>query len=188
MGYVGESIKRVEDPRFIQGRGKYVANLQLPGMAYAAIKRSPHAHAKIKGINADAAKNLDGVIAVYTGKDMVEGILVSGPCGALPCGWTPPNTKIPTHHPLASDKVNHVGDGVAVVVAESPYIAYDALDLIEVDYEPLPAVVDAKAATQEGAPQLHSDVPNNISLTWSLGDKEATEKALADADHVVELD
>lgn len=188
MGYVGESIKRVEDPRFIQGRGKYVANLQLPGMAYAAIKRSPHAHAKIKSINVDAARAIDGVIAVYTGREMVEGTRVSGPCGALPCGWNPPNTKVPTHHPLAVDKVNHVGDGVAVVVAESPYIAYDALDLIEVDYEPLPAVVDAKAATEPGAPLIYDEIANNVSYTWSLGDKEATAKALAEADHVVELD
>jgi carbon-monoxide dehydrogenase large subunit len=188
MGYVGESIKRVEDPRFIQGRGKYVANLQLPGMAYVAIKRSPHAHAKIKSINTDAAKALEGVIDVFTGKDLVEGTDLSGPCGALPCGWNPPDTKVPTHHPLATDKVNHVGDGVTVVVAESSYIAHDALDLIEVDYEPLPAVVDAKAAAQPGAPQLHEDVPNNTSLTWGLGDKEATEKALAESDHVVELD
>jgi len=188
MGYVGESIKRVEDPRFIQGRGKYVANLELPGMAYIAIKRSPHAHAKIKSINTDAAKNAEGVIAVFTGKDLVEGIHVSGPCGALPCGWTPPGTLVPTHHPLATDKVNHVGDGVAVVVAESAYIAHDALDLVEVDYEPLPAVVDGKAAAQEGAPLIHDDVPNNTSLTWGLGDKEAAEKALAGSDHVVELD
>jgi aerobic carbon-monoxide dehydrogenase large subunit len=188
MGYVGESVKRVEDPRFIQGRGKYVANLELPGMAYAAIKRSPHAHAKINGINIDAAKDLEGVIAVYTGQDLVDGITASGPCGAIPCGYVPPNTKVPTHHALAIDNVRHAGDGVAVVVAESAYIAYDALDLIEVDYGPLPAVVDAKAAAQEGAPQVHEDIPNNISYTWSIGDKESSDMAFAQADHVVELD
>lgn len=188
MAYVGESVKRVEDPRFIQGQGKYVANLQLPGMAYAAIKRSPYAHAKIKRIDAEAGRNLEGVVAVYTGPDLVEGIQFSGPCGALPCGFVPPDTRVPTHHALAVDKVNHVGDGVAVVVAESPYIAYDALDLIDVDYEPLPAVVNAKAAAQEGAPQLYDEIANNISFHWTLGDKEATEKAFSEADHVVELD
>lgn len=188
MGYVGESVKRVEDPRFIQGQGKYVANLQLPGMAYAAIKRSPYAHAKIKRIDVEAARKMEGVIAVYTGQDLVDGIKFSGPCGAIPCGFVPPDTKVPTHHALAVDKVNHVGDGVAVVVAESPYIAYDALDLIDVDYDPLPAVVNAKDAAQEGAPQMYDEIANNTSFHWTLGDKEATDKALSEADHVVELD
>lgn len=188
MTYVGKSVKRVEDPRFIQGQGKYVANLQLPGMAYAAILHSPHARARIKSIDAEAAKNLEGVIAVYTGRDLVEGIKFSGPCGAIPCGFTPPDTKVPTHHPLAVDVVNHVGDGVAVVVAESAYIANDAVDLIVVDYEPLPAVVNAKAAAQEGAPQLYDEISNNTSFHWTLGDKDATDKAFAEADHVIELD
>ena len=188
MKYVGESIKRVEDPRFIQGQGKYVANLQLPGMAYAAIKRSPYAHAKIKRIDLEAARQLPGVIAAYTGTDLVKGIHFSAPCGAIPCVYVPPNTKVPVHHPLAIDNVNYAGDGVAVVVAESAAIAYDALDLIEVDYEPLPVVVDAKAAAQNGAPQLYEEIANNTSYVWSLGDRQATEKAIAAADHVIELD
>ncbi|MEJ2599414.1 MAG: molybdopterin-dependent oxidoreductase, partial [Anaerolineales bacterium] len=188
MGYVGQSVKRVEDPRFIQGQGKYVANLKLPGMVYAAIKRSPYARARIKGIDLEAAKKLEGVVAVYTGSDLVEGTTFSGPCGAIPCGYVPPDTKIPTHHALAVDKVNHVGDGVAVVVAENASTAYDALDLIEVDYEPLPAVVNAKAAAQEDAPLLYDEIPNNTSYYWCLGDKEATDKAFSAADHVVELD
>jgi carbon-monoxide dehydrogenase large subunit len=188
MGYVGESVKRVEDPRFIQGQGKYVANITLPGMAYAAIKRSPYARAKIKNIHTEAARKLEGVVAVYTGQDLIEGTKFSGPCGAMPCGWNPPNTKVPTHYPLAVDIVNHVGDGVAVVVADSEYIANDALDLIDVEYEPLPAVVNAKAAAQDDAPQLYDEIPNNTSFYWTLGDKEATEKAFSEADHVVELD
>jgi carbon-monoxide dehydrogenase large subunit len=188
MGYVGESVKRVEDPRFIQGQGKFVANLKLPGMVYAAIKRSPYAHARIKSIDLEAARNLQGVVAVYTGRDLMEGTTFSSPCGAMPCGWVPPNTNVPTHHPLAVDKVNYVGDGVAVVVAESASTAYDALDLIEVDYEPLPAVVNAKAAAQEGAPLIHDEISNNASYYWCLGDKEATDKAFSTADHVVELD
>ncbi len=181
--YVGASIKRREDPRFIQGQGRYVANLQLPNMAYLAIKRSPYGHARIKNINIDQAKELDGVIAVYTGQDLIDGGV-----GAMPCGWNVPDIKVPTRYPLTVDKVRHVGDGVAAVVAESPYIANDALDLIEVEYEPLPAVVDARATTEEGAPLVHDDVPNNISYTWALGDKEACDKAFAEADHVVELD
>jgi carbon-monoxide dehydrogenase large subunit len=185
--YVGTSVKRVEDPRFIQGQGKYVANLGLPGMVHVAVKRSPHAHAKIRGIKADAARAVDGVIAVFTGQDLAD----SG-VGSLPCGWVPTGTpeppKTPAHPPVAVDTVRHVGDGVAVVVAESPYIAYDALDLIEVDYEPLEAVVDAKATTDDGAPLVHDDAPNNTSFEWGLGDKEAAQKALDEADQVIELD
>jgi carbon-monoxide dehydrogenase large subunit len=181
--YVGKSMKRVEDPRFIQGRGKYVANLHMPGMVHVAVKRSPYAHAKINNINTDDAKALPGVVAVYTGQELVD-----GGAGSLPCGFTPPGIKLPPHYPLAIDKVRHVGDGVAVVVAESAYVANDALDLIDVDYDPLPAVVDAKATMDEGAAQVHEEVPNNCSFHWPLGDTEAVDKAFAEADHVVELD
>jgi carbon-monoxide dehydrogenase large subunit len=181
--YVGQSIKRREDPRFIQGKGKYVGNLQLPNMAHVAILRSPHGHAKIGRINTEQAKALPGVIAVYTGQDLIDGGV-----GKLPCGWNVPDIKVPPRWPLAVDKVLHVGDGVVAVVAETPYIAYDALDLIEVDYEPLPAVVDGRAATAPGAPQLHEEIPNNVSYTWSLGNKEACEQAFATAERVVELE
>jgi len=188
MKFVGESVKRVEDPRFIQGQGKYVANLQLPEMAYAAIKRSPYARAVIKRLDLEAAKQLDGVVAVFSGQELVDGTHVSGACGAMPCGFVPPETKIPTHHPLEHDFVNHLGVGVAVVVAESPYIAQDALDLIEVEYEPLQAVTNAKEAAQPGAPVLYDEIANNISYHWALGDKDATEKAFKEADHIVDLD
>jgi len=181
--YVGTSVKRVEDPRFIQGKGRYVANIQLPNMAYLAIKRSPHAHARIKSINTAKAEALDGVIAVYTGQDLIDGGV-----GKMPCGWLVPDIKVPDRWPLTVDKVRHVGDGVAAVVAEDPYTAQDALDLIEVEYEPLPAVVDARKATEDGAPLVHDDIPNNISYTWALGDKEACDKAFAEADVVVELE
>ncbi len=180
--YVGTSIKRVEDPRFIQGRGKYVANLQLPNMVHVAILRSPHAHAKIKRINVEAAKALPGVVGVFTGED-----LQASGVGGLPCGFNPPGIKTPPHPVLAVGKVRHVGDGVVAVAAESAYIAYDALGLIEVDYEPLPAVIGAKAAT-ESSTLVHDDLPNNHSYTWPLGDKEACDKAFAAADHVVELE
>lgn len=181
--YVGKSMKRVEDPRFIQGKGKYIANLTLPNMAHLAIKRSPYGHAKILSIHTEAAKNLPGVIAVYTGQDLIDGGV-----GKLPCGWNVPDIKVPTRWPLTVDKVRHVGDGVAAVVAENAYIAHDALDLIEVEYEPLPAVIDAKKTTEPGAPLVHDDLPNNISYTWALGNKDETLQALAEADHVVELE
>jgi carbon-monoxide dehydrogenase large subunit len=181
--YVGASIKRREDPRFIQGKGNYVGNISLPGMAHVAIKRSPYGHARIKKINTKKAAALPGVIAVFTGQDLIDGGV-----GKLPCGWNVPDIKVPTRWPLSVDKVRHVGDGVAVVVAETPYIAHDALNLIEVDYQPLPAVVDAKKTTEKGAPLVHDDVPGNVSYTWAIGDKEAMEKAFAEAEHVVELD
>jgi len=181
--YLGKSIKRVEDPRFIQGRGKYVANLKIPGMLHAAIKRSPYAHATINSVDTSAAEALEGVVAVYTGQQLVDAGL-----GSLPCGFNPPDILAPPHMPLAADRARHVGDGVAVVVAEDPYIAYDALDLIEVDYTPLDAVVDAKGAADDGAPLVHDDVPNNTSFVWPLGDLDANEAVFAGADHVVELD
>ncbi|MBF0276676.1 MAG: xanthine dehydrogenase family protein molybdopterin-binding subunit [SAR324 cluster bacterium] len=180
--YIGKVVKRVEDPRFIQGKGRYIANLNLPGMSYAAIKRSPHAHANIKSINVEKARNMEGVIAVMTGKDLAESGL-----GTLPCGFTPPDIKLPPYPALAIDKIRYMGHGVAVVVAESRYLAQDALDLIEVNYEVLDAVVDAKKAREEGAPQVHEETPNNTSFYWPIGDKEAVEKAISEADHVVDL-
>jgi len=180
---VGASIKRKEDPRFIQGKGGYVANVSLPNMTYLAIKRSPYAHARIKSINTAKAKKLAGVVEVFVAKDLIDGGV-----GKLPCGWNVPDIKVPDRWPLTPDKVRHVGDGVAAVVAESPYIAADALDLIEVDYEPLPAVTDAKKCTEPGAPLVHDQCPGNLSYTWGIGDKAATEQGLKDAEHVVELE
>ncbi|MBA3531816.1 MAG: molybdopterin-dependent oxidoreductase [Ardenticatenales bacterium] len=181
--YMGESIKRREDPRFIQGKGKYVANLHIPNMAHVAILRSPYAHARIRSINTDAAKALDGVIAVYTGQELIDGGV-----GKLPCGWNVPDIKVPDRWPLMVDRVRHVGDSVVAVVAESPYIAYDALELIEVDYEPLPVVIDARKTTEPGVPLVHDEIPDNISYAWALGNKDETEQAFASAEHVVELE
>src|SRR5574342_1025948 len=178
--YVGASIKRREDPRFIQGQGKYVTNINLPNMAHLAIKRSPYAHARIKSIDTSKAAALPGVIAVFTGQDLIDGGV-----GKLPCGWVVPDCKVPTRWPLMVDKVRHVGDGVACVVAENRYIAEDAVNLLDVDYEPLPAAVDARKTTESGAPHIHEDIPDNISYTWALGNKEAMEKGFAEAEHVV---
>ena len=183
--FVGTSVKRKEDPRFIQGKGKYVANVQLPNEAAVSIKRSPHAHAKIVRIDSTAAAALPGVIAVFTGQDFIDGGV-----GKLPCGWLVPGTKVPTRWPVmpVGSKVCHVGDSVAVVVAENRYIAEDAVELIDVTYEPLPAVMDAKKAMQPGTPAIHDDIPDNVSYTWALGEKAIAEKAIAEAAHVIELD
>ena len=181
--YVGESVKRVEDPRFIQGKGSYVANVQRPGMAYVAVLRSPHAHAAIQSIDTSAAKALDGVIDVFVGQDFIDGGV-----GKMPCGWVVPDCKVPDRWPVVPDRVRHVGDSVAVVVAECPYVAEDALELIAVDYDPLPASLGAKATTEAGRPQLHDDIPDNVSYVWALGDQEAMQEAFAQAAHEVELD
>jgi aerobic carbon-monoxide dehydrogenase large subunit len=180
MGVVGTSIKRREDPRLITGEAKYIDDLQLPGLTYAAILRSPYAHARIKSINTEAAKAMPGVLAVFTGQDFAD-------LNPMPCAWQAGGVKnnVNTPRVLEIDKVTFTGAGIAVVIAEDRYIAEDALELIDVDYEPLDTVVDARKATEPGAPQLHENAPNNIALEWSCGDAAAVDKALAEADIVV---
>src|SRR5256714_5013588 len=172
----GSSIKRREDPRLITGKGVYVDDVKLPATTYASFVRSPHAHARIKAIDSSAARKLPGVVAVYTGKELSAGGVKS-----LPVGWLLPNIKLPPHLPLAVDRARYMGDAVAVVIAESPYVARDAADLVEVEYEPLPAVADPAKAVQRGAPAVHDDAPDNVCFRWQLGDKAATDKAFAGA-------
>jgi carbon-monoxide dehydrogenase large subunit len=178
----GTAVKRKEDPRLITGEAKYLDDVQLTGMVYAAILRSPYAHAKIKSINTDKATKAPGVVAVFTGKDFSD-------LPALPCAWQAEAGRIKnnvnTPRVLEIDRVTHTGAGVAVVIADDRYAAEDALGLIEVDYQPLPVVVDAEKATQPGAPQLHENAPNNICMDWKNGDKEGTEAALASSEVVV---
>lgn len=179
---IGAALKRKEDPRLITGEAKYLDDIRLPGMLFAAILRSPYAHAKIKSIRTDKAAKLPGVVAVFTGEDFKD-------LPPLPCAWQADagriQNNINTPRVLEIDRVTHAGMGVAVVVAEDRYTAEDALNLIEVEYEPLPVVVDAEKATQPGAPQIHANAPNNICFDWSCGNKEATEKALSESDVVV---
>jgi carbon-monoxide dehydrogenase large subunit len=182
--YIGASIRRVEDRRFITGRGRYTDDIVLPGMLYAWIVRSPHAHARIRAIRTEKARQHPGVVAVFTGKDMLDNGV-----GSLPTGWQiGPDMKEPPHYALAVDKVRYMGDGVAVVIAETKAAARDAAELVEVDYEELPAVVDAAEALKEGAPLLHEDAPGNLCYVWELGDREATDRALASAYHVTKLE
>jgi carbon-monoxide dehydrogenase large subunit len=179
----GSSIKRREDPALITGEGKYTDDLVLPGMAHAAIVRSPHAHARIKGIDTSRADALPGVVAVFTGQDVEQ----SGVPGKIPTAWIHPDMKMPEHPILAQEVVRYVGDGVAVVVAEDRYTARDAVDLVEVVYEPLPAVTDPAKAVEEGAPQLFEEAPRNIAFEWELGDRETTDQAFTTAAHRVEV-
>ena len=177
---VGQALKRREDPKLITGHGNFLDDIKLPGMLHAAVLRSPYAHAKINKIDTSKATVLPGVIAIFTGEDMLD-------INPLPCAWQAGRVKnnVNTPRALAVGKVLHAGDGVALVVAENRYIADDALNLIEVDYEPLPVVVDAEQATKEGAPQLHENAPNNIVMEWECGDKDSTDQAIASAEVVV---
>ena len=176
----GSGIRRREDPRLITGGSVYTDDVTLPGMVHAAILRSPHAHARIAGIDTAAAAAAPGVIAVYTGAD-VDGVLAP-----IPCAWLPPESdvKAVAHPAIAKDIVRYQGDAVAVVVADTRYQAEDALELINVSYEPLPAVVNPAAAMDPGAPQLHDDAPNNQAFHWVAtgGDPDA---AFAAADVIV---
>src|SRR5579859_2044164 len=133
----GQALRRREDPRFITGTGRFVDDIPHSGTAYVSILRSPYGHARIARIDTEAARAAPGVRAVFTGQDMQRDNV-----GAVPCGWTLPDMKIPNHPPIATDKVRFQGDCVAAIVADSPGAAEDALELIEVDYEQLPAVVD----------------------------------------------
>ena len=157
---VGAKVKRREDPSLMRGLGVYVDDVKLDDMLHAAILRSPHAHARIKNIETAAARTLAGVVAVFTGADLKDQI------GTIPTTADNPTLRIPKHHVLAVDKVCYVGEGVAVVVAENRYIARDALDLIEVDYEPLPVVINAERALTVGSPVIHSEWPDNLAFSW----------------------
>ncbi len=175
----GSAIKRREDPRLMTGKAKYTGDMQLPGMTHMAVVRSPYAHARVLSVDTTAARDTPGVIAVFTGQDVDMNV---------PCAWLVPNSdlKTPAHPVLAKDKVRYAGDGVAIVIAEDRYIAQDAADMIRVEYEPLPVVVNPEEATQDGAAQLFDDVPNNVGFHWvaSSGD-EGVDKAFVEAEVVV---
>jgi len=183
---IGAAVKRREDPRFITGHGQYTDDIKLPGMVHMAILRSPYAHARIKSIDTSKAKALPGVRAVYTGSD-----LAAAKVGGLPCGWLITDVngqpmKEPPYPALAQGKVRHVGERVAVVIADSAAQARDAAELVEVDYQPLPAV--ASAAKARKAPALHEIAPDNTCYVWALGDKNAVDAAFAKAAHVTKLE
>ena len=181
---IGQSVSRFEDPRLLKGGGRYVGDMALPGMAFGHVLRSPHAHARIRSIDTIKAKAAPGVLAVLTGADWQA----SG-WGDLP---VPGGLKLrnggvfkPPYPALAKDKVRWVGDYVAFVVAETTHQALDAAELIEIDYEPLPAIASTAEATAKGAPRVWDDCAENIGFVQLFGDKAATDAAFAKADHVV---
>ena len=184
---IGQPLRRREDQRFLTGAGQYTDDVVMHGQTYAAFLRSPHAHARIKSINIDAAKAAPGVVRIFTGADLAEAKV-----GGLPCGWLIHSKdgspmKEPPHPVLAQGKVRHVGDQVAMVVAETLMQAKDACELIEVDYEELPAVIDiSKADGHAGA--VHDEVANNVCYDWGHGNKDAVDAAFKTAAHVSTLD
>jgi carbon-monoxide dehydrogenase large subunit len=180
QGYVGRSLKRVEDPRLVQGIATYVDDMTLPGMLHAAFLRSPHAHAKINAIRTDAAARSEGIVGVFTGADL------NAKCGTIPCAAPMPDQKMVKQTPLAGERVYFVGHPVAVVVAKDRTAARDALDLIDVDYEPVPAVTDPEKALRPGAALAHPELGTNLSFTWSVATANVDIDALfKKADRVV---
>lgn len=186
---IGQSVRRKEDPRLLTGAGKYVDDINLDGQAYAVVIYSPYAHAKILSVDTSEAEAADGVLAIYTGKDWDPEKYPSLPVvSAVQESRDGSKIRTPARPCLVSDKVMYVGDSVAMVVAESWEQARDAAELVMVDYDPLPAITDARKAVQDGALQLWADIPNNICLDFEKGDEAATDAAFAAADHVVSLE
>nr|MBA3450036.1 xanthine dehydrogenase family protein molybdopterin-binding subunit [Chloroflexia bacterium] len=175
---VGQPIRRREDPKLMTGGGTFLDDIRLPGMSYAAILRSPVAHAKIRSIDTAKARAMPGVIGVFTGEDLAD-------VNPLPCAWQAAgvDNNVATPRLLALGEVRQVGEPIAVVVAESVYQANDVLEAIDVDFDELQAVVDSREAVKPGAPQLHENAPNNIVMHWTCGaDADSVDQALADAD------
>ena len=185
---IGAPVRRKEDFRFITGQGQYTDDVVRPGETRAVFVRSPHAHARIKKIDVAAAKAMPGVVDVLTGAQ-----LAGDKIGNLICGWMIHSKdgspmKMAPHPALAATTVNHVGDAVAVVIADTLGQAKDAAEKVVVDYEVLPAVVDPAKAQAKGAPQIHADIANNTIYQWHLGDQKAVEAAFKAAKHVTKLD
>lgn len=178
--YVGGGVLRKEDPALVTGRATWTDNIKLPGMLHFALVRSPMAHARINRIDVSAAREQPGVVAVFTAED-----LQNEWAAPIPCGWqVTEDLRVPEHWPLTKDKVRYLGDPVAVVVAEDRYAAKDALEFVEVDYEPLPVVTDMEEALKEGAPLVHDDLGTNECYTWPLQNGDIDE-AFSKADVVV---
>ena len=185
---IGAAVRRKEDARFLTGNGRYTDDINRPGQLYAHFVRSPLAHATIGNVDTAAAEAAPGVVAVLTGKQLAaDGI------AGLPCGWLihskdgSPMIE-PPHPALAADKVRYVGDAVAIVIAQSRTQAKEAAQLVDVDYDVLPAAASVAAAAAEGAPQVHDEAPGNLCYDWEIGDREATEAAFSAAHHIAKLD
>ena len=178
---LGSAVERREDPALITGEAKYTDDIQRPNMTHMAVVRSQYGHATIEGVDTSAAEELDGVLAVYTGED------VDVP-GMIPTGWQLPSLQNPDRPMLATDRVRHVGEAVAVVVAEDRYTAKDGVDLVDVDYGRQDATVDQSDALDDDAPRVHEELDDNVAFDFELGDESATNDAFENAAHTAEVD
>jgi aerobic carbon-monoxide dehydrogenase large subunit len=185
---MGQSVSRLEDPRLVQGLGRYSDDVNLPRQAYAVVVRSPHGHARIRGIDSAAALRAPGVLAVLTGADLAADGLGNLPTdGSRKRRDGTPAFKTP-RPALILERVRHVGDPIALVVATTPEGAADAADLVAIDYEPLPAVSGAARAMGSGAPAVWDEAPDNVAFVWEAGSRDAVIRAFAGAAHVTRLD
>jgi carbon-monoxide dehydrogenase large subunit len=183
-GFRGQSVRRLEDERFLTGHGRFIEDIDAAGQAWMQVVRSPHAHAEITGIDIAAAAAMPGVLGVFTAADLAG-------LGTLPCTVAVPSEPpmaSPPHPALATGRARHVGDPVAFVIGETRDAARNAAEAVAVDYAVLPAITDAAAALREGAPQLWQQAPGNLSYRFRRGDSAAVQAALAAAAHVVELE
>jgi len=184
---IGQSVRRVEDQRFVTGHGQYTDDINLDGQAYGCVVRSPEAHARIRSLDVEAARSAPGVLAVITGAELeADGV------NRLPCMMPLRNrdgskARLPLRRVLCADRVRHVGDPVVFVVAETPAQAKDAAEQVVVDYESLPTVTDTAGAAEPGRPQLHDQAPDNLAFDWEYGDRAALDAAFAQAARVVRL-
>jgi carbon-monoxide dehydrogenase large subunit len=178
---LGSAIERREDPALLTGDAEYTDDIEMPGMVHMAIKRSQHAHARIDGIDTSEAEAMDDVVDVFTAADLDVP-------GNLPTGWLLDTLEQVDHPVLAGDRVRYQGDALAVVVAEERYVAHDAVETIDVDYDRLDAVTDPADALADDAPVVHEEAGDNTAFDWDIGDAEKTDAAFDDADHVVSLD
>ncbi len=185
---IGQPVRRVEDRRFLTGQGNYVDDLVLPRQAHAFMLRSPHAHARIREIATTAASTVPGVLAVLTGDDLARDGLGPIPCLSGVTNRDGSMSPLPVRPAIVRDRVRHVGDTVAMVVAESLDVARDAAELIEVDYETLPAAVETAHGLDPGQPLVWDEAPGNLAFDWGVGDAAAVERAVAAARHRIALD
>jgi aerobic carbon-monoxide dehydrogenase large subunit len=184
---VGQSVRRVEDQRFITGTGRYTDDINLPGQTYGYALRSPEAHARIVSIDVAEAKAAPGVLAVITGAEIEANGINELPCAVPMVNRDGSEGINPLRPVLCTDRVHHVGDHVAFVVAETPSQAKDAAEMIAVEYESLSAVIDTETAADAGRPLVHDNVPSNLAFDWQHGDAETVERVLAGAAHVTKV-
>ena len=162
--YIGKPVPRKEDAKLLTGQSRFIDDMTVPGMVWASVVRSPYAHATIKSVDLSQAREAEGVVDAFSGADLADDWAAT-----LPCVWlVTDDTKQPNHRPLATDKARYQGDGVAVVIAETRAQAKDAAELVEVEYEPLPAVIDPEKALEDGAPIIHEEFGTNHCYTWKL--------------------